>query len=115
MVSTLSVDTIQEIFPFVTIPHQTGTPTYEPINTVHQKFKAKALLIPSECSGTHGLLEILLYNQTYMQKLTREAAFLHPAKPSTTAVIIEWSAAAQISTAVCNQDVQPCVCFKETT
>jgi hypothetical protein len=113
MVTSLSVDTIRDSFPYVTIPKQTGTPTYESINEVHQKLKANASSIQSELGGgTHGLLGLMLRPNRYLE-LTGQP-FVFPINPGPTTVIPEGATAAVTSALIRNHNELLRI-FRETT
>ena len=67
MATTLSLESIKELFPHPVISRQIGAPTYETINDVHTKLKANASSVPTTLGGgAHGLLGLMLGPATYL-------------------------------------------------
>ena len=89
------VETIKEGFPHLSVPRQTGEPTYETMHAVHALLKANATSVISELGGgAHGLLGLTLNAATYFQ-LTG-LAFTRPANPGTTPTIPARSTGEQV-------------------
>ena len=60
----MSTENLNDSFPHPTMPKHNGMPTYETIQSVHQKLKANAASIQSELGGgAHGLLGLILSDQ----------------------------------------------------
>ena len=80
MASTLSLESIKELFPHPVIPRQIGAPNYETINEVHTKLKANASSVPTTLGGgNHGHLGLMLGPATYLAITGND--FVIPANP----------------------------------
>ena len=86
MATTLSLESIKELFPHPVIPRQIGAPTYETINDVHTKLKANASSVPTTLGGgAHGHLGLMLGPATYLAITGHD--YVIPANPGAQPVV----------------------------
>jgi hypothetical protein len=90
-----SVEDIRNSFPQPTVPTITGEPTYSDITRIHTILKSNAASISSNLGGgTHGLLGLMLPNDTYNTVTGHN--FVRPPNPGPHAIIPPNATQAQI-------------------